>query len=93
MPPCVLLQATFEDFSNKLYSAPSVNDSKRFSKPKLSRSDFTIDHYAGGWVGEGRELLVSAGLSCRLSGAGQPLAEDACRGRCHTACLPSCLPA
>jgi myosin heavy subunit len=59
MPPCVLLQATFEDFSNKLYSAPSVNDSKRFSKPKLSRSDFTIDHYAGGWAG--RELLVSFG--------------------------------
>lgn len=43
------LQATHEDYANKLYGAPSVADSKRFSKPKLSRTDFTIDHYAGGW--------------------------------------------
>lgn len=40
-------QATHEDYANKLYAAPSVKDSKRFSKPKLSRTDFTIDHYAG----------------------------------------------
>ena len=40
-------QATHEDFANKLYGAPSVSNSKRFSKPKLSRTDFTIDHYAG----------------------------------------------
>ena len=45
------LQATHEDFANKLYGAPSVKDSKRFSKPKLSRTDFTIDHYAGAWAG------------------------------------------
>lgn len=45
--PPLCRQATHEDFANKLYGAPSVSDSKRFSKPKLSRTDFTIDHYAG----------------------------------------------
>jgi myosin-5 len=44
---CRFPKATHEDFANKLYGAPSVSDSKRFSKPKLSRTDFTIDHYAG----------------------------------------------
>ena len=42
-----VVQATHEDFANKLYGAPSVVDSVRFSKPKLSRTDFTIEHYAG----------------------------------------------
>lgn len=46
------LQASHEDFANKLYAAPSVKDSKRFSKPKLSRTDFTIEHYAGGQPSE-----------------------------------------
>ena len=51
-------QATHEDYANKLYATPSVSSSKRFSKPKLSRTDFTVDHYAGvcgggGWGGGG----------------------------------------
>ncbi|KAL4445379.1 hypothetical protein ABPG77_011204 [Micractinium sp. CCAP 211/92] len=44
---CRFPKASHEDFANKLYAAPSVKDSKRFSKPKLSRTDFTIEHYAG----------------------------------------------
>ena len=44
-------QATHEDYANKLYATPSVSSSKRFSKPKLSRTDFTVDHYAGVWRG------------------------------------------
>lgn len=47
-PPCSLSQATHKDFATKLYGAPSIKDSRRFSKPKLSRTDFTIEHYAGG---------------------------------------------
>lgn len=41
------MQATYEDLATKLYTAPTVMDSMRFSKPKLSRTDFTLDHYAG----------------------------------------------
>lgn len=35
------------DLANKMYGTPSVSQSKRFSKPKLSQTDFTIEHYAG----------------------------------------------
>ncbi|GAB4821968.1 hypothetical protein N2152v2_009014 [Parachlorella kessleri] len=45
---CRFPKATYEDLAQKLYSAPTVKDSSRFSKPKLSRTDFTIEHYAGG---------------------------------------------
>lgn len=38
-------KSTHETFSNKLYQ--TFKNNKRFIKPKLSRSDFTIDHYAG----------------------------------------------
>lgn len=41
------MQATNDDLAQKLYTAPTVKDSSRFSKPKLARTDFTIDHYAG----------------------------------------------
>lgn len=44
---CRFPKASHHDFSQKLYSAPTVSGSGRFSKPKLSRTDFTIDHYAG----------------------------------------------
>lgn len=54
-------QATHEDFANKLYGAPSVSDSKRFSKPKLSRTDFTIDHYAGAWQAAAAWAMVLVG--------------------------------
>ena len=38
-------RSTHETFAEKLYQ--TLKDHKRFSKPKLSRSDFTICHYAG----------------------------------------------
>jgi myosin heavy subunit len=36
-----------QDLAEKLYSTPSVKDSQRFQKPKLSQTAFTIQHYAG----------------------------------------------
>lgn len=38
-------KSTHETFSQKLYQTFKVH--KRFIKPKLSRTDFTISHYAG----------------------------------------------
>lgn len=38
-------KSTHETFSNKLYQTFKTH--KRFVKPKLSRTDFTISHYAG----------------------------------------------
>lgn len=38
-------RSTHETFAQKLYQ--TFRDHKRFSKPKLSRTDFTICHYAG----------------------------------------------
>ncbi|XP_055832955.1 myosin-9-like isoform X1 [Solanum dulcamara] len=42
---CMFPKSTHETFSQKLYQIFKTN--KRFVKPKLSRSDFTIAHYAG----------------------------------------------
>ncbi|THU62385.1 hypothetical protein C4D60_Mb01t04580 [Musa balbisiana] len=42
---CMLPRSTHETFAQKLYQA--FKNHKRFSKPKLSRSDFTVSHYAG----------------------------------------------
>lgn len=42
---CVLPRSTHETFAQKLYQ--TFKNHSRFSKPKLSRSDFTIRHYAG----------------------------------------------
>lgn len=38
-------RSTHDTFAQKLYQ--TFKDHKRFSKPKLSRTDFTICHYAG----------------------------------------------
>lgn len=38
-------RSTYETFADKLYQ--TFKNHKRFTKPKLSRSDFTICHYAG----------------------------------------------
>ncbi len=40
-------QATHQDLANKLYTTTTVSESGRFSKPKLSQTEFTIAHYAG----------------------------------------------
>ncbi|WOL13269.1 myosin-8-like isoform X2 [Canna indica] len=42
---CMLPRSTHETFAEKLYQ--TFKNNKRFSKPKLSRSGFTISHYAG----------------------------------------------
>lgn len=42
---CMFPKSTHETFSNKLYQ--TFRSHKRFIKPKLSRTDFTIAHYAG----------------------------------------------
>ncbi|KAG5240727.1 myosin [Salix suchowensis] len=42
---CMFPRSTHETFAEKLYQ--TFKDHKRFNKPKLSRSDFTICHYAG----------------------------------------------
>ncbi|XP_027118946.1 myosin-8-like [Coffea arabica] len=42
---CMFPRSTHETFAQKLYQ--TFKDHKRFSKPKLSRTDFTICHYAG----------------------------------------------
>ncbi|XP_047945089.1 myosin-8-like [Salvia hispanica] len=42
---CILPRSTHETFAEKLYQ--TFKDHKRFTKPKLSRTGFTICHYAG----------------------------------------------
>ncbi|XP_068650138.1 myosin-17-like [Aristolochia californica] len=42
---CMFPRSTHETFAQKLYQ--TFKNNKRFSKPKLSRTDFTICHYAG----------------------------------------------
>ena len=44
--PCSMFpRSTHETFAQKLYQ--TFKNHKRFTKPKLARSDFTICHYAG----------------------------------------------
>ncbi|KAJ4953949.1 hypothetical protein NE237_030781 [Protea cynaroides] len=42
---CMFPKSTHETFAQKLYT--TLKNNKRFAKPKLSRTDFTIAHYAG----------------------------------------------
>ncbi|OIW05372.1 hypothetical protein TanjilG_28837 [Lupinus angustifolius] len=42
---CMFPRSTNKTFAEKLYQ--TFKDNKHFSKPKLSRSDFTVNHYAG----------------------------------------------
>ncbi|OIW07161.1 hypothetical protein TanjilG_10134, partial [Lupinus angustifolius] len=42
---CMFPKSTHETFANKLYQ--TFKSHKRFIKPKLSRTDFTVAHYAG----------------------------------------------
>jgi len=44
---CRFPTATAKDFALKLYQGDAIKASKRFSKPKLSQTAFTINHYAG----------------------------------------------
>lgn len=49
-------RSTHETFAQKLYQ--TFKDHKRFSKPKLARTDFTINHYAGDVRSKTREILT-----------------------------------
>ncbi|EXC46298.1 Myosin-2 heavy chain [Morus notabilis] len=42
---CMFPKSTHETFAQKMYQIYKAH--KRFSKPKLARTDFTINHYAG----------------------------------------------
>ncbi|KZV31159.1 myosin-12 [Dorcoceras hygrometricum] len=42
---CMFPKSTHETFAQKMYQ--TYKGHKRFSKPKLARTDFTINHYAG----------------------------------------------
>ena len=44
---CRFPTATAKDFAFKLYQSDYIKESKRFSKPKLSQTAFSINHYAG----------------------------------------------
>jgi myosin-5 len=44
---CKFPRATNSDFVQKLYSSDFVSKSSRFSRPKLAKDEFTIQHYAG----------------------------------------------
>ncbi|WIA32683.1 hypothetical protein OEZ86_003484 [Tetradesmus obliquus] len=44
---CRFPTATYKDLADKLFAAPDINSSARFSRTKRSTSAFTLQHYAG----------------------------------------------
>ncbi|WPT16300.1 Myosin-11 [Picochlorum sp. SENEW3] len=44
---CKFPRFTHKDFSQKLYSSDFISKSNRFFKPRLSETEFAIQHYAG----------------------------------------------
>ncbi|GLU07844.1 hypothetical protein SLE2022_247840 [Rubroshorea leprosula] len=85
---CMFPRSTHETFAQKLYQ--TFKNHKRFSKPKLSRSDFTICHYAGDvtyqtelfldknkdYVVAEHQALLSASKCPFVSSLFPPLAEE-----------------
>nr|KJB42401.1 hypothetical protein B456_007G150900 [Gossypium raimondii] len=85
---CMFPRSTHETFAQKLYQ--TFKNHKRFSKPKLSRSDFTICHYAGDvtyqtelfldknkdYVVAEHQALLNASKCSFVSGLFPPLAEE-----------------
>lgn len=85
---CMFPRSTHETFAQKLYQ--TFKNHKRFSKPKLSRSDFTICHYAGDvtyqtelfldknkdYVVAEHQALLSASKCSFVSSLFPPLAEE-----------------
>ncbi|KAL8039440.1 hypothetical protein ABFX02_10G037200 [Erythranthe guttata] len=85
---CMFPRSTYETFAEKLYQ--TFRDHKRFTKPKLSRSDFTIGHYAGDvtyqtelfldknkdYVVAEHQALLSASSCSFVSGLFPPLPEE-----------------
>ncbi|XP_052193684.1 myosin-12 isoform X2 [Diospyros lotus] len=52
---CMFPKSTHETFAQKMYQ--TYKGHKRFSKPKLARTDFTINHYAGDVVYQADQFL------------------------------------
>ncbi|KAI3746816.1 hypothetical protein L6452_09257 [Arctium lappa] len=85
---CMFPRSTHETFAEKLFQ--TFKDHKRFSKPKLSNSAFTIDHYAGevtyqteffldknkDYVIAEQQALLSASKCSFVSGLFPPPAEE-----------------
>ncbi|KAK8532473.1 hypothetical protein V6N13_131799 [Hibiscus sabdariffa] len=85
---CMFPRSTHETFAQKLYQ--TFKNHKRFSKPKLSRSDFTICHYAGDvtyqtelfldknkdYVVAEHQALLTASKCSFVSGLFPPLAQE-----------------
>ncbi|KAG4983530.1 hypothetical protein JHK87_028279 [Glycine soja] len=85
---CMFPKSTHETFANKLYQ--TFKNHKRFIKPKLSRTDFTIAHYAGevlyqsdqfldknkDYVVPEHQDLLSASKCYFVSGLFPPLPEE-----------------
>ncbi|XP_023539621.1 myosin-7-like isoform X1 [Cucurbita pepo subsp. pepo] len=85
---CMFPRSTHETFAQKLYQ--TFRDHKRFSKPKLSRTDFTICHYAGDvtyqtelfldknkdYVVAEHQALLGASKCCFVAGLFPPLPEE-----------------
>ncbi|KAL5070812.1 hypothetical protein RYX36_021699 [Vicia faba] len=85
---CMFPRSTHETFAEKLYQ--TLRDNRRFSKPKLSRTDFTINHYAGDvtyqtdlfldknkdYVVPEHAALLSASKCSFVSGLFPPLHEE-----------------
>ncbi|KAI4340291.1 hypothetical protein MLD38_025142 [Melastoma candidum] len=85
---CMFPRSTHETFAQKLYQTFKTH--KRFSKPKLARSDFTICHYAGDvtyqtelfldknkdYVIAEHQALLCASKCSFVCGLFPPLAED-----------------
>ncbi|XP_050147411.1 myosin-6-like isoform X1 [Malus sylvestris] len=85
---CMFPRSTHETFAQKLYQ--TFKNHKRFTKPKLSQSDFTICHYAGDvtyqtelfldknkdYVVAEHQALLSASTCSFVSGMFTSLVED-----------------
>ncbi|KAI9182024.1 hypothetical protein LWI28_021238 [Acer negundo] len=85
---CMFPKSTHETFSQKLYQ--TFKDHKRFIKPKLARSNFTIVHYAGevqyqsdqfldknkDYVVAEHQHLLSASNCSFVAGLFPPLSEE-----------------
>eukprot|EP00257_Ricinus_communis_P024459 XP_025011873.1 myosin-12 isoform X1 [Ricinus communis] len=52
---CMFPKSTHETFAQKMYQ--TYKGHKRFSKPKLARTDFTINHYAGDVIYQADQFL------------------------------------
>ncbi|KAL2323471.1 hypothetical protein Fmac_027850 [Flemingia macrophylla] len=85
---CMFPKSTHETFAQKLYQ--TFKDHKRFMKPKLARSDFTVVHYAGevqyqseqfldknkDYVVPEHQEMLSASRCSFVSGLFPPLSEE-----------------